>query len=168
MSGIGSLSFNLNVKKSQFIFISLFYCKCNWWMCFVKHIKNFINIFFIFSQNKTIVNISEITFLFIKPTNMWGKVGPSGEPIAIPSFWEDICELNVNCTPLVYNLRNLRKFILLILGVSSMYNVSTHISTTSSSGTLVKKLFTSNEAIIILIESKLFIWSTKGNESFKT
>ena len=162
MSGIGSFSFNLNVKKRQFNFISLFYCKCNWWMCFVKHTKNFINIFFIFSQNKTIVNISKITFLFIKPTNMWGKVGPNWEHIAIPSCWEDICELNVNCTPSVDNYRSLRKLILLILGVSSLYNVSTHISTTSSSGILVKRLLTSNEATIILFEAMLFIWSTKG------
>ena len=79
--------------------------------------------------------------------NMLAKVGPNGEPIAIPSCLEYIYELNVNCTPLVDNLRSLRKLILLILGVSSLYNVSTHISTTSSSGTLVKRLFTSNGAI---------------------
>ena len=72
--------------------------------------------------------------------NILNKVGPDWKPMAILSCWEYICEINVNCTSLVDNFKSLWKFILLILGVSNLYNVSTPISTTSSRGTFVKRL----------------------------
>ena len=98
--------------------------------------------------------------------NIFDKVGLNGEPMAILSCWEYIFELNLNCTPLVDNFKSLRKLFLLILGVPSLYSVSTHISNTSSSGTFVNKLLTSKEVINVLFQLILFIWSVKENESF--
>ena len=89
--------------------------------------------------------------------NIFDKVGPNGEPMAIPSCWEYIYELNENCTPLVNNFKSLRKLFLLILGVPSLYSVSTHISNTSSSGKFVNRLLTPKEAINGLFELILFI-----------
>ena len=89
--------------------------------------------------------------------NIFDKVGLNGEPMAIPLCWEYICELNVNCTPLVDNFKSLRKLFLLILGIPSLYNVSTHIPNTSSSGKFVNGILTSKEAINVIFELILFI-----------
>ena len=58
--------------------------------------------------------------------------------MAIPSCWEYILELNVNCTPLVNKFQSLR-FFLLILGIPSLYSVSTSRMTSRQFGKKIKE-----------------------------